>query len=101
MKKEAGVTTENSFGVASVILSIVGLALSLFNSPIAGIALGIVGLVFSYKQQKYGKNSWSKAGRILGIVSIAVGVLVVIVFIAVGSYLAQNPLAVPSLEGLQ
>jgi hypothetical protein len=94
-------TTENSFGAASVILGIVGIALALFSSPVAGIALGIVGLVFSYKQEKYGKNRWSKSGRILGIVSIAVAVFVIIVFVAVGSYLAQNPLAVPSLEGLQ
>lgn len=101
MKKEVGLTTENSFGAASVILGIVGIALGLFNSPVAGIALGIVGLVFSYKQHKYGQNRWSKAGRIMNIVSIAVGVFVIIVFVAVGSYLSQNPLAIPSLEGLQ
>lgn len=101
MKKEVGVTMENSFGVASVVLSIVGIAVCLFSSPVAGIALGIVGLIFSYKQQKYGKNMWSKAGRIMSITSIALGVFVIIVFVAVGSYLAQNPLAVPSLEGLQ
>ncbi len=100
MKKE-GVTTENSLGLASVVLGIVGIALSLFSSPVAGIALGIVGIVFSYKQEKYAKNSWSKSGRILGIVSIAVAIFVIILFVAVGSYLAQNPLAIPSLEGLQ
>ena len=46
MKKE-GLTTDNSFGVASVTLGVTGIALAFFSNPLVGLVLGIVGLVFS------------------------------------------------------
>lgn len=99
MKKE-GVTTENSFGVAGVVLGIVSIVLSLFSSPVAGIALGIVGLVFSYKQKQHGANAWSRAARTLNIVGIVVGVIVFIAFFVLSSYLAQNSDLLQQLAGV-
>ncbi|NCO11486.1 hypothetical protein CO038_00090 [Candidatus Pacearchaeota archaeon CG_4_9_14_0_2_um_filter_39_13] len=83
MKKEAG---DNSFGVASVVLGI----LSILSLSVLGIILGAVGLVFSLKQKKVDKNKWSKAGMILNLIGIVLGILVIIFFFNyASSYLAQ------------
>lgn len=71
MKKEEG---DNSFGIASVVLGI----LSIVFSSASGIILGIVGLIFSLKQKKRMKNSWSKAGFILNIIGIILGIIILI-----------------------
>ena len=83
MKKEAG---DNSFGVAIVVLGI----LSILSLSVLGIILGAVGLVFSLKQKKVDKNKWSKAGMILNLIGIVLGILVIIFFFNyASSYLAQ------------
>ena len=48
--------TDNSFGIAGVILGI----LSVLSLNIVGIVLGFIGLTFSRKQNKIAKNKWSK-----------------------------------------
>ncbi|SRR3989344_217829 len=99
MKKE-GLTTDNSFGVASVTLGVTGIALAFFSNPLVGLVLGIVGLVFSKKQKMLGENVWSRRGKILGIISIILGIVLFIISIIIAFYFAQNPLAIPQLRGL-
>ncbi len=66
--------SDNSFGIAGVVLGI----LSIVFSSITGVVLGIVGLVFSTKQNKIAKNKWSKAGKILNIIGIILGIILFI-----------------------
>lgn len=78
-KKES--SNENNFGLASVVLGIV----SLFS--FGGLILGIIALVFAKKQEKVHANKWSKAGKILGIIGIILGILLIIFNI----WYAKNP----------
>lgn len=68
---------DNSFGVASVVLGILGIVFSSIN----GVILGIVGLVFARKQLKINKNKWGRTGKILGIIAIILGVITFAVMI--------------------
>ena len=93
MKKEGQVVTrDNSFGVVSVILGIIGIALSSFH----GFLLGIVGIFFSLQQKKRYPNSWSKAGFILNIISIILGIASIILFILV----LRGVISSPALSGI-
>jgi hypothetical protein len=83
-REESHKTDNNSYGVASVVLGILGLLSML---PLYGIILGIVALVFAGKQKKIQKNGWSKAGKILGILSIILNILAWIFF----AWLIKNP----------
>ncbi|MCA9485837.1 MAG: hypothetical protein KC506_03260 [Nanoarchaeota archaeon] len=85
MKKEAKSVTskDNSFGVASVILGIIGI-LSGGN----GLIYGIIGFIFASKQQRHTPNSWSKAGKILSIIAVILGIVSIIIAI---KYFTQNP----------
>lgn len=82
---------DNSSGVAGVILGILGI---LGGGIIGwvGIVLGIIGLCFSLNQKKHGKNKWSKAGFILNIIAIALGVVAVIFGLI---YLSKHPELLP------
>ena len=62
---------DNSFGVAGVILGILSLCLVII--PMVGLALGIIGVIFAYKQKKRGANSWSKAGLWLSWIGVVIG----------------------------
>jgi len=83
--------TDNSFGIAGVILGI----LSVLSLNIVGIVLGFIGLTFSRKQNKIAKNKWSKYGLFLNVIGIVVGVVLLVVLInflkAGASQLAQQP----------
>jgi len=84
MKKESEkefAKHDNSFGVASVALGIV----SLFS--LGGLILGIISFVFAKKQEKIHANKWSKAGKILGIIGIILGIILIILNI----WQAKNP----------
>ena len=72
MKKEEMKTRDNSFGIAGVILGIIGIVFS----SLSGVIFGIIGLVFSLKQKKLMKNSWSKAGIILNTIAMIIGIIV-------------------------
>ena len=78
MKKEE----DNSFGVSSVILGILGIVFA----GLPGLILGIISIVFASKQEKYQKNKWSKAGKILGIIAIILGIAV----IAINIWILKN-----------
>lgn len=60
---------DNSCGVSGVILGIMAIVTSLI-AFFPAIVLGITSVVFSVKQKKAHSNKWSKAGLILGIISI-------------------------------
>jgi hypothetical protein len=81
MPKEENVR-ENSFGLMSVTLGIISIVLT--NLP--GLILGIVALVFAFKQEKISINNWSKAGKILSII----GIILTIIAIALNMYFFYN-----------
>ena len=83
MKKEE-LKQDNSFGTASVILAIN----SIIFSSMAGVIFGIIGVVFALKQKKIAKNSWSKAGVMLNVIGIILGI---IVFIMALKTIINNP----------
>ena len=99
MKKDEG--GDNSFGTASVIFGILSIVLGLFSSPLAGIALGIVGIVFSKKQRDISNNKWSSAGRTLSIVGLVVGVITFLAALFIASYLKNNPDLLAQIQGVQ
>ena len=69
----------NSLGLASGVLGIVGIVVSLI-SPLA-IILGIISLVFGIKQNKVSKNGWSKTGITLSIITIILSLISIVVVI--------------------
>jgi drug/metabolite transporter (DMT)-like permease len=73
MKKSA---SDNSFGTASVVLGIISIA---FSSMI-GVLLGIIGLIFAFNQSKIEKNKWAKAGKILNIIGVLLGIVAIVIF---------------------
>ena len=76
-KEEVKKVCDNSFGVASVILGIMGIV---SYGPGIPIILGIIGWVFANKQKKIMKNKWVMAGKILSIISIILGIIGIILF---------------------
>jgi predicted PurR-regulated permease PerM len=60
--------SDNSFGVASVVLGILSIILSITIIP-SGI-LSILGITFALLQRKRNKNKWALWGLILSITSI-------------------------------
>ena len=86
---------DNSFGVLSVTLGIVSLAIMITNN-LPGLLLGVLGLIFAYKQDKIAKNKWSKAGKIVGFASIIIGIISTVVIII---YLSAHPESYPSMFG--
>ena len=84
-KKEVRASKDNSFGIAGVVLGIISV---LFLSN--GIITGIIGLVFSLKQKKLNANKWSKAGIILNVIGIILGIaMLIFLFKFSQGYLAQ------------
>jgi len=78
--------TDNSFGIASVVLGII----SVISLSVPGVVFGIIGLIFGLKQKKINKNKWSKAGIIINIVGIVLGIVAtVIIIVYASSYAGQ------------
>ena len=71
---------DNNFGVASVVLGILSIVfisltfLAIF-APLAGVVLGIVGLIFGLKQKKVMNNKWATAGIWLNVIGIIINAL--------------------------
>lgn len=78
-------TADNSSGVAAVVLGIQSISFSLVT-PLMGIILGIISLVFARKQAEKAPNNWSTAGKVLSITGIVIGILQV----ALLTYLLSN-----------
>ena len=80
------VSGDNSSGIVGVVFGI----LSLLTLSVPGVVMGIVGLLFSLKQNKVMKNKWSKAGIILNILGIILGIIAIIFLYNFAiNYLAQ------------
>lgn len=84
----------NDFGIASVSIGAVALALSLSNQ-IVSIILGITAIVLSSKQSK---NNWSSIGKKLGIASIIVSIILVLIAVAL---ILKQPEILTQLQELQ
>ena len=91
-KEETKISSDNSFGVASVVLGVIALTLS----SLPGAILGVVGLIFGIKQKNKAKNSWSKAGIALNILSIIFGMAF---FIFAVYSLLNNPNFLSQIQG--
>ena len=70
MKREENYQ-DNSFGIASVILGIVGSVLGVLVLP---VLLSIIGLVFGIVQYKKGKNAWAIWGIALSVLGIIIAI---------------------------
>lgn len=86
---------DNSFGVAGVVLGILSIIFISING--LGIVIAIVGLVFSNIQRRKMANKWSKAGIILNIIGIVLGIILIIGLIYI---LKNNPQIVQQLQQL-
>lgn len=72
---------DNSSGVVSVVLGI--LSLVFFLIPFIGMILGIVGVVFAYKQNKSMPNKWSRAALWMCWIGIILGAAWTIYYIVI------------------
>ncbi len=77
-------SSDNSFGIASVILGILSLvcALAIIFGSLAGIILAIISLIFALKQRKIAKNSWAKWGIALSIIGLILNIVVFFILIS-------------------
>jgi len=64
---------DNSFGVASVVLGIIGSVLGVLILP---VVLSILGLIFGIIQLKRAKNTWAIWGILLSILGIIISVYI-------------------------
>jgi uncharacterized BrkB/YihY/UPF0761 family membrane protein len=76
MKKEmAGVG--NEAGIVSVVFGIISIVIA----SGVGIIFGVVGLLFGMRQHKRNPTKWSKAGIVLSIIGIVLGIVVIVFFV--------------------
>ncbi len=74
MVKEVSKSTDNSFGIASVVLGIFSIVFASIN----GIILGIIALIFANKQQSRHPTVWGRKGKMLAIIGIILSIIVII-----------------------
>lgn len=88
MKKDGGMSTANSAGIAGVVFGVLSIVLGfgILLGFFAGFVCGILGLVFALIQRKKSRNSWSRAGIILSIIGLVVNIFA---FIVVVNWIAQ------------
>ncbi|MEK6899308.1 MAG: hypothetical protein AABW79_04405 [Nanoarchaeota archaeon] len=92
MKREEIV--DNSFGISSVIFSILGILFSIVI-PFVGLILAVLGLGFGLMQKKRTKNKWSKLGIILGVIGILLGLVFSVLTVIYAFKIAQESGALP------
>ena len=79
---------DNSYGVVAFVFGILSILLApcldvfIFYGPLVGIILGILGIIFSLKQRKIGKNKWSKWALWLSIIGILLSAFILYSIIA-------------------
>ena len=78
---------DNSFGIASVVLGIVGSALGALVLP---IIISITGLIFGIVQLKKEKNAWAIWGIVLSVLGIIISVYVIWMIVSTVSNLSQT-----------
>ena len=84
-KSEKASKETKKWGIASLILAILSILLLLL--PYFGIILAILAVIFSRKQNKHKPTGIATAGLVIGIISIALNLIMLIVVIGVISYL--------------
>ena len=99
MKKEEKPILNNDLGIVGVVFGILSIIFALFQ-PISGFIIAIIGLVFSFKQNKVMRNKWSKAGIILGAIGIILSIIIVIVAFNFISSIANNPELLAQLQNV-
>jgi len=62
---------DNSCGVVGVVFGILSLVFIII--PVMGPILGIIGVIFAYRQNKASPNKWAKAGLWMCWIGIVVG----------------------------
>jgi len=74
-----------NFEIVAYVLGIVSIVIAI-STPVAGLVLGIIGLVYSKKQ----KTELSKKAKKLNIIGIVLSIILTIVSIIVAIYLSVN-----------
>ncbi len=87
MQKEDRKSSDNSFGIASVVLGIVGSVLGILVLP---VVISIVGLIFGIIQLKKAKNNWAIWGIVLSVLGIIISGYVLWQLMALSSQLQQT-----------
>ena len=90
MEKEG--SNANGFGICSVIFGILSIvfALGVLFGSIAGIAIGILGFVFSMIQIRKSKNNWAYWGLGLSIFGVALNIVILAYLIsALSQFLSE------------
>lgn len=86
---------DNSFGILGVLCGILSILfapgpIALFvYGPFAGIALGVLGLVFGLLQRKRSPSKFSRAAIILSVVGIVVNIVAIVLLIKALQELAE------------
>ncbi len=94
--------SDNSFGIASVILGILSIAFSF--TIILGVFFGITSFIFALVQRKNSKNKWSVAGIVLSLIGLALSILMLTAILSVVSGIQeaiQSCTSNPNLPGCQ
>lgn len=87
---EAQSTPKNGLAIASLVLGIVGLVFSVIPGlSLIGASLGVVGLILAIVANKKGKSGAAKAGLILSIIAIVLGVAFYVACVACAAALNQ------------
>lgn len=86
-KESVLISSENSYGLVAFIFGILSilsapaLDIFIFYGPIAGLILGILGIIFAVKQRSISKNKWSNWGLWLSIAGLVVNIAVFVLLI--------------------
>ncbi len=82
-------TASQGFGIAGLVLGIVGLVLFWF--PFLGIVCSILAVIFYFVQRRRSPSGMALAGLILGIVGFVVNVLMILVTIGLLLTMGEVP----------
>lgn len=93
--------SDNSFGIAAVILGILSITLSINFIVFGGLILGFIGLVFALIQRRNLKNKWVLWGLILSVAGIIIGLVLAALFLSAIAELAAQLQESGALEGIQ
>ena len=78
---------DNSFGIASLVLGIVGSVLGILGLP---IILSITGLIFGIIQFRRQKNNWAIWGMVLSVLGIIISIYMIWMIISTASTFSQT-----------
>lgn len=88
---------DNSCGVVAVVFGILSLIFILI--PFIGLTMGIVGVIFAYKQKKMMHNKWSKAGLWMCWIGVVIGFIWSVYYVKLMISIAQQYAQLAQLQG--